>query len=96
MGHDHFLRFRASGFHCTERAHYRRASKAPDPSASIHECKLIFPKSFEPIWRQSRVSCRVLDIAVAKISLQRARIDAVICQLVTAGVPQHMRVRFDA
>jgi hypothetical protein len=28
---------------------------------------LIFPKTFEPIWRQGRVSCRVLDVAVAEV-----------------------------
>jgi len=46
--------------------------------------------------RKRSVARSVLDVAVAQIRLQRARIDAVICQLVTAGVAQHMRVRFDA
>ena len=78
-----------------ERRFRHRYEQHPNVIA-IHEYKLIFPKSFEPVGRKRSVARSVLDIAVAEISLQRARIDAVICQLVTAGVAQHMRVRFDA
>jgi len=33
-----------------------------------------------------------MDILVPEIGLQRAGIGAVICELVAAGVPQHVRV----
>ena len=49
---------------------------------------LIFPKSFEPARRQRGVPRGILDIAVAQISLQRARIDAVIGQLIPARMTE--------
>jgi hypothetical protein len=75
---------------------HKRTSITPKRSAQFVVYGLIFPKSSEPVRRERRVSRGVLDIAVAQVGLQRSRIDAVICQLVTAGVAQHMRVRFDA
>jgi hypothetical protein len=82
-------------------AHFRLAImgitdiQSADPIAPIHEYKLIFPESFEAVGRKRSVARSVLDIAVTEIGLQPARIDAVICQLVTAGVAQHTRVRLD-
>ena len=57
---------------------------------------LVLPEAFELVRRQGRVSSRVLDVAVAEVSLQRAGIFAVIRELKTAGVSQHMGVRLDA
>jgi hypothetical protein len=37
-----------------------------------------------------------LNIAVPQVSLQRPRVDAVIGELVAAGVAQHVGVRLDA
>src|SRR6266576_6577433 len=51
---------------------------------------LISPESFEPIRRECSVSRRVLDVLVPEIRLERARIVAVICQFVTAGVAKHV------
>ena len=42
--------------------------------------------------RQLGVAHRVLDVAVAKVSLQRPRIVTLVGESVTAGMPQHVRV----
>jgi hypothetical protein len=44
--------------------------------------------------RQLGVSDGVLDRLVAEIALDGPRIDAVICQLVAAAMPQHVRMDF--
>jgi hypothetical protein len=56
---------------------------------------LIFPETFETILRQRRVPCGVLDISVSEVGLQSASIVAVICELVTTGMAEHVRVGFD-
>jgi hypothetical protein len=43
-------------------------------------------KSLEPTWRQLCVPDGVLDGLVAELGLQGAGVDAVVCQLVAAGV----------
>jgi hypothetical protein len=54
------------------------------------------PEILEPRRRQLGVKHRVLDIAVAEIGLQAARIMPVIRELVAAGMPKHVRVRLEA
>ena len=49
---------------------------------------LVLPKSLEPIGRQSRVSCCVLNVAVAEVSLQRAGIDAIVGELKACRMAQ--------
>jgi hypothetical protein len=44
--------------------------------------------------RQFGVADSVLDRPVAQIALDGSRIDAIICQLVAAAMPQHVRVNF--
>ena len=53
---------------------------------------LVLPKAFEPIGRESSIPHRILDIAVPQVGLERTGIVAVICQFVTAGVAEHMRM----
>jgi hypothetical protein len=49
--------------------------------------QLVPPEASEEERRQRRVTCRVLDIAVPEVRLQRPRVDAVLCQLESAGMP---------
>ena len=56
----------------------------------------VSPKSFEATGRQGRVPRRILDIAVAEVRLEGPGIDAIAGQLVAAGMPQHVRMHFDA
>src|ERR1700720_1149064 len=57
------------------------------PPTSIPE------KALEPGRRQLGVAHRMLDRFVPEIGLDRPGIDALIGQLKTAGVPQHVRVK---
>jgi hypothetical protein len=50
------------------------------------------PEVFEPARRQLGVSHRVLDVAVAEVSLQRPRIVALVGQRKAARVAQHVRM----
>jgi hypothetical protein len=50
----------------------------------------ILPEVLKPIRRQLGVSHRVLDVLVPEIVLQRAGIDALVRQLETAGVSEHV------
>ena len=49
--------------------------------------QLVPPEASKEERRQRRVTCRVLDIAVPEVRLQRPRVDAVLCQLEAAGMP---------
>ena len=53
---------------------------------------LVLPKIFEPGWCQLGITYSMLDILVSEIRLQRAGIDAVVCEFVPARMPQHMWV----
>jgi hypothetical protein len=53
---------------------HKQTSITPKLSARFVVYGLIFPKSFEPVGRKRSVARSVLDIAVAEIGLQRARI----------------------
>ena len=55
----------------------------------------IAPEVLETGRRQLGVAHRVLDVLVAEIGLQRAGIDAVIGELETAGVAQHVRMHWE-
>jgi hypothetical protein len=57
-------------------------SAAASPSPEI-------PKTHR---RHFRVAHRVLDVAVAKVCLQGARVGALVGKLKAAGMPQHVRV----
>src|SRR5215472_5452029 len=52
--------------------------------------KLILPEVFEPVRRQGRVADRGHDRSVAEISLDGARVVAVVGELEPAGMPQHV------
>ena len=54
------------------------------------------PKIFEAGRRKLGVSNCVLNVAVAQISLQRPCVVPLVGERVTAGVPEHVRVRFEA
>ena len=54
--------------------------------------RLVSPKTLKPSGRQLCVAHRVLDRLVAQIALDRAGIDAIVGQLVAAGVTQHVWV----
>jgi hypothetical protein len=56
----------------------------------IPKTRSIAPEILETRRRQLRVPAGVLDVLVAEIGLQRAGIDAVVSELVAAGVPQHV------
>jgi hypothetical protein len=50
------------------------------------------PEVPEPIGRHLGVSHRVLDVLVAEVMLQGARVVAIVCKLEAAGVAQHVRM----
>src|SRR5437899_12629890 len=52
----------------------------------------IAPKRSESIWRELRVTDRVHDVAVSEIRLDRARVHAVVREVETGRVPQHVRM----
>ncbi len=56
----------------------------------------VSPEVLEPRRRQFAVPDRVLDVFVPEIRLQCASVVALIRQRKPAGVPQHVRVRFEA
>ena len=53
---------------------------------------LILPEAFEAIRRQSRVTDGRVDRLVPKVVLDRPGVLAVVCELVAAGMPQHVTV----
>ena len=57
----------------------------PAPSSSS-----VLPESVEPGTGQLRVSDRVLNVFVAKVELDGPGVLALVGQLVTGGVPEHM------
>src|SRR5262249_1385283 len=61
-----------------------------EPQSSKSSAPSIFPEILEAFRRQLGVPHRVLDVLVAEVVLQRARIDALVRQLVAASVPQHV------
>jgi hypothetical protein len=52
----------------------------------------ITPEVFEPRRRHLGIARRVLDVLVSEIGLQRTGVDAIIRQLVSGGVPEHVRM----
>ena len=52
--------------------------------------KLILPEVFEPVRRQGRVADRGHDRSAAEIGLDGASVMAVVGELETAGMPQHV------
>jgi hypothetical protein len=50
----------------------------------------ISKKFLEPLRRQGGVARRILDVAMPEIRLDRPRIVAVICELVAAGMAEHV------
>src|SRR6476660_9305107 len=53
------------------------------------------PQVLEPPRRQLGVAHGGLDAAVTQVSLQRAGIRSLVCQLVAAGVSQHVRMNLE-
>src|SRR6516162_8961705 len=54
--------------------------------------KLVLPEAFEAIRRKSRVTDGRVDRLVPKVVLDRSGVLAVVCEFVTAGMPQHVAV----
>src|SRR4030095_6193354 len=54
------------------------------------------PEVLEPLGRQLGVSHSVLDVPVAKVGLQGARIVSLVGKRKAAGVPQHVGVSLEA
>jgi hypothetical protein len=65
---------------------------APD----LAKANSISEKFLEPLRRQSRIARRILNIAVAEIGLDRARVMAIVGELVAAGMTEHVGVGLDA
>jgi hypothetical protein len=67
------------------------------PKADIHvepptPALSVFPEALESIGRQRGVAHRRSDRAVAEVVLDCAGVLAVVCELVAAGMPQHVTV----
>jgi hypothetical protein len=60
--------------------------------AGILSSTSVPPEALKPIGRQFGVSHGMLNVLVAEVVLKRARVMAVICELITAGVAQHVRM----
>ena len=80
-----------------------QASAAGPPSGTItfgcrrlpHRCSVNRqspPKVLEPINGQFGIADGVLDVFMTEVVLQRTSIVAIVRQLVSAGVPEHVRV----
>src|SRR5262249_8775391 len=69
---------------CTARVRLRAARRKSGD--------LILPESLKPIRRQSRVTDGRVDRLVPKVVLDRPCVLAIVCQLVAAGMPQHVTV----
>jgi hypothetical protein len=50
----------------------------------------------EPMRRQGGIARRVLNVAMPEIGLDRTRVMAIVGELVSAGMAQHVSVRLDA
>src|SRR6478672_6489666 len=53
---------------------------------------LVLPKIAEPIGSEFSISYRVLDVFVAEVVLQRPGIDALVGELESSCMPQHVRM----
>ena len=58
-------------------------------------CDLLPPEILEPRRGQFGVADGVLDVTVAQVGLQGARIVALVGQRVAAGVSEHVRMRLE-
>ena len=67
---------------------------APPLARAARAGRSIAPEVLEAGRRQLGIAHRVLNVLVAEIGLQRAGIDAVIGELVTAGMPEHVRMHW--
>ena len=56
----------------------------------------ILPEILEAPPAAVRCTARILNVAVPEVRLQRLRVDAVIGELVAAGMPEHMGMNLDA
>src|SRR5215475_3690085 len=54
--------------------------------------KLVLPEPLKPIRRQSRVTDGRVDRLVPKVVLDRPCVLAIVCELVSTGMPQHVAV----
>ena len=71
-------------------AHFALPHSRLGLTGALQGRRLVFPKIFEPIGRQSRIADRGHDRAVAEIGLDGASVVAVVGELEPAGVPQHV------
>src|SRR5262245_24038946 len=58
--------------------------------------ELVLPEPLKPIRRQSRVTDGRVDRLVPKVVLDCPGVLAIVCQLVAAGMPQHVAVNEEA
>jgi hypothetical protein len=70
------------------------------PKPPPHDCGLrpasILKKFPEPLRRQRDIARRILDVAMTQIRLDRARVVAVVGELVAAGMAEHVGMCLDA
>jgi hypothetical protein len=59
----------------------------------VVEIESLPPEIFEPRRRERRVLDDVLDVLVTEVVLDRPRVLALVRELVSAGVPQQVRIR---
>jgi|SRR5579862_2141140 len=64
----------------------------PIPTDHRSDRLLVLPKAFETLRREFSISNGVLNIFVPKIMLEGSRIVSVVRELVSACVPQHVRM----
>src|SRR5262245_47310223 len=78
-----------------------RSYRAPEIPRGIDSNQMQFVGGYAPnpalesCWRQLGVADRVLDVLVAQVGLQGARVSAGIRLVDSTGVPEHVRVRLD-
>jgi len=67
--------------------------KPVTPIRSARRDRRLSPEVLKSIRRKFGVTHRMLDVLVPEVGLQRAGIDAVVCELEAAGMSQHVRVQ---
>src|SRR4029434_5939701 len=66
--------------------------RAPCPGMQGYCGDLVLPEPLKPIRRQSRVTDGRVDRLVPEVVLDCPGVLAVVCELVAAGMPQHVAV----
>ena len=84
-----------AGCRKTRQSHHRipliRGGRNPRSAADS-----IAKEFLEPLRRQRGIARRILNVAMSEIRLDRARVVAVVGELVATGMAEHVGVRLDA